>query len=493
MLKNIILLIILSTYNTFANDIVMEVKKTLTIEGDNQEIYSLDSRSDIGIQLTNSVKDEGHLWYRTISLVDENGQRVDNRTYKVSSSFLYKSIAVSSAKSFQAQNGNRTITIPPGVNVVIDSRGGTNWKYYNIYLVNQDGQIVDENGNLQRDPRNIGLYKVSESVFNQILLDQKIGELTNILQDFDDSVLAPNYGCIQTDIQLEQNGTPSVPTTPPLTRTPARQSSQRDRQAVSTYDYLMSRRNALKGRPNCLSQLRRLEEGLPNPLWKNLSLEQRADEIYNEAKKTFEKVLAYNQTQVGRTNATDFNQRANPHYIHPALSPELMSCIVFQETHGILRPQVYNYTYCENNSHPTSTAHGLGMITGRTLRQLHNYRKTPTQSVNQVPIVTIPGNPYAGQSAQFLHKAMADDVPLTMEVLFRTLNDNLKQQSWSLAGRSGFNQNSTADTLKYGVSLYDQDSKSSYLNGVLRKCLPCMQSVGSGTGSPIQCHNGMKR
>lgn len=487
MIRNIIYLIILFTYNTFADDIVMEVKKTLSIEGEDQEIYTLDSKSDVSVKLTNSIKDEGHLWYRTISLVDEYGQKVDNKTYKVSANYLYKSIGISNPKSFQAQKGNKTFTIPSGAQVIIDSRAGTNWKYYNIYLVNQEGQLVDENGKAQ-DPKKMELYRVSESVFDQILLDQKIGELTNMLEDFDDTTLSPTIACQQTEIKLEQNSAPKVQ----ATRKPARETKQKERQDVGTYDLLMAKRDALKGRKDCLSQLRRLEEKLPNPLWQNLSLEQRADEVYNEAKKTYEKVLASKQTQMGKKMSTDFHERANPHYIHPTLSPELMSCIVFQETHGIIRPQVYNYTYCEKNSRPASTAHGLGMITGRTLRQLHSYKKTRSERINQVPITTIPGNPYDGKNPEFIHKAMADDIPLTMEVLLRTLNDNLKQQSWSLAGRGGFNQNSAADTLKHGVSLYDQDAKSSYLNGVLKRCLPCMQKVDSGKGSPIECHNGMK-
>lgn len=486
MMKTSLTLLILLTFSASADQNFSKAKRSLTIEGDNQEIFTLDNKSDYFIQPVNDVKDEAHLWYRTIKLVDEDGAPLDNKEYKVSANYLYRSISHETSKTFQAKAGSKEVTVPKNSKVIIDSRGGTNWKYYNIYLVNNNGQIVDEKGKIVKDPKNMEYLKVSESVLDQMLLDEEINSVSENLKEFDATLEPPKKECVECEKFAEVAATRSVET-PPV------QTNEKMQQDVASYDYIMNRRNQLKGTKGCETKLRQLEQSIPNQLWDNMSIEQRASEVYNQAKISYDKIKNHKASINGRGVQTNFAQRANPHYLHPGVTPELMSCIVFQETHGIIRPQVYNYTYCDRTANPTSTAHGLGMITSSTMKKLHSYKKTRSEVVNQIPITTIPGNPYNGKSATYLHKAMADDVPLTMEVIFRTLNDNLKQQNWSLARSKSFDQNSLAQTIKQGVTLYDQDAKSGYLNGVLNKCLPCMQQVARGNGNAIDCHNRMKK
>lgn len=211
----------------------------------------------------------------------------------------------------------------------------------------------------------------------------------------------------------------------------------------------------------CRRALDRAYESIsPQPIWADLNLEQRANEVRNVANYTLAKI---NET------GTEGTTRSDPNQIHSLLTPGVGTCIAYIETRGTLNPHAMNYTFCQANNN--STAHGLGQMTRRTFRGLRDQ--------NLLPITVSPQYNDLDRDALF-HKLNSDTI-LQMEVLFRYMNYELK----------GVCRNSSCseEDLIRAVARYDQDNQSNYIRK-FRACHRCIQALPED-GNAMSCYQSM--
>jgi hypothetical protein len=205
-----------------------------------------------------------------------------------------------------------------------------------------------------------------------------------------------------------------------------------------------------------LSELYRARLGKPpqDPLWAELSEEKRAERILAHARRTGG-LLASGKAR-----------------LYDIVTPELAACIAFQETRGNLTPHRANYTFCnpEGKGKYLSTAHGLGQMTRTTLRGMWDEGK--------LELTTVQG--YENSSSSEVFEALNDDVPLQMEVLFRTLHE--KARIAKASPTSG-------QLLEDAVFRYDTDHAEQYVWNVAGICLPCLKE---GKSTPFQCLQQMR-
>ncbi len=198
----------------------------------------------------------------------------------------------------------------------------------------------------------------------------------------------------------------------------------------------------------------------PKPLWGDMNLEQKANEVRNVANYTLAKIK---ESGAEGTNKRDAKQ------IHPLLTQGVGTCISYIETRGTLNPHAMNYTFCKSNNN--STAHGLGQMTRRTFRGLRDQ--------NMLPITVAPQYESLDKDALF-HKLNTDTI-LQMEVLLRYMNYELKTVCSSSAC-------SEEDLIK-AVARYDQDNQSAYIQK-FRTCHRCIQALPED-GNAKSCYDRM--
>lgn len=214
------------------------------------------------------------------------------------------------------------------------------------------------------------------------------------------------------------------------------------------------------GSSACRAALNRAyDETEPEPIWKDLSIEERAKEIYKNAEHVMHKI-----SQEDGTSGTNYQ---DPQQVSPEISPSVGACISFIETRGTLNPHAMNYTFCKaRNTHggPISTAHGLGQQTWTTFKNLRNQGLLPLTVAKQ----------YDGLGNREAFHRMNGDVTMQMEVLLRYMNYEVK--------RNG--------SLINGVAAYDQDHQSNYLR-LFRNCMSCMDQKGASPESAATCYREM--
>lgn len=214
------------------------------------------------------------------------------------------------------------------------------------------------------------------------------------------------------------------------------------------------------GESACHAALNRAyEDTEPGPIWKDLSLEDRAKEIYKHAEHVMHKI--------SEDGATSGSNHQDPQQVSPELNPSVGACISFIETRGSLNPHAMNYTFCQpRNTHggPISTAHGLGQQTWTTFKNLRNQGLLPLTVAEQ----------YDGLANREAFHRMNGDVTMQMEVLLRYMNYEVK--------RNG--------SLINGVAAYDQDHQSNYLR-LFRNCMSCMDQRGASADSAATCYREM--
>ena len=198
----------------------------------------------------------------------------------------------------------------------------------------------------------------------------------------------------------------------------------------------------------------------PKPLWGDMSMEQKANEVRSVANYTLAKI---------KESGSEGSSRSDPKQIHPLLTQGVGTCISYIETRGTLNPHAMNYTFCKSNNN--STAHGLGQMTRRTFRNLRDQ--------NMLPITAAPQYEDLDKDALF-HKLNTDTI-LQMEVLLRYMNYELKTVC-----RSG---NCSEEDLIRAVARYDQDNQSAYIQK-FRTCHRCIQALPED-GNAKSCYDSM--
>jgi hypothetical protein len=458
---------------------------------------------------------ENPKWFTEVRMMTKSGEVVGNTKYKTSKKTLFQNVGLSLPPSQAVidTHNKDNVLADNNLKFIVEGRYVKNgWDFLQIYFVDSDGNIVDHKG--QKPPHSpFRYYRLSTQIFDYHMAEGMIKSLDSLNEDPLETFYCPktfsdpDFSLTSAPItsprpKLRPKQTSSAPKTslrPKLRpkreeETIITQSSTKSASDKSTYETLMEKRGwFLKTYPKygqCLKALRNYEKDRKGNIWgTDISMKKRAEKIYAQSKNTFNKIISHEDVTKKRNTNTGYSETHNPHMIHPQLSPELMTCIAFQETKGTLDPQAINYSYCEKRDPMRSTAFGLAMLTRSTMSDLRYY-KPHGKVVNQLPITTV--NNVNGRrlsenmSLNNMTYALSDSVEVQMELMARTLNYTLKHYNWQKKLKS-----SSSDTLKWGVLKYDGDDQEKYLRNVVNTCLPCMNKIKQNGGSPLSCHDKM--
>lgn len=458
---------------------------------------------------------ENPKWFTEVRMMTKSGEKVGNTKYKTSKKNLFHNVGLSlpSSQKIIDTQSKENVLAKQDLKFIVEGRYVKNgWDFLQIYFVDSEGNIVNHNG--QRPPEApFRYYRLSTKIFDFHMAEGMIKSLSSVNDDpletfycpksFDEpeiTLAAAPKTSIRPKVRPKQSSAPKTSIRPKPRPKPVakpvyhNQSQTKTASDKSTFEVLMEKRRwFLKTYPKygkCLQELRNYEKSRKDNIWtEDVSLKTRAERIYDQARQTFSKVVSHSDVTKKRNTNTGYSETHNPHMIHPQLSPELMTCIAFQETKGTLDPQAMNYSYCEQKNPMRSTAFGLSMITRSTMSDLRYY-KPHGKVVNQLPITTVTsvnGRKLSeNMSLDNMIYAISDSVEVQMELMARTLNYTLKHYNWQKKLKSN-----SQDTIKWGVLKYDGDDKEKYLKNVINSCLPCMNNIKKNGGSPISCHNKM--
>jgi len=455
---------------------------------------------------------ENPKWFTEVSIVTKDGEVVSKSKMKTSRKTLFDNVGLSLPPSQQVfdTNKGKSVLAKEGLSFIVEGRYVKNkWDYLQIYFVDKEGNIVDHNG-IPSPKSPFRFYRLSTKVFDVQLTEGMIKAVEGMNESPLDTFYCPQNLGNTEELKLNDNdidsliakileedqATSSAPTVSlrPKARPKPKPVPKVTNKVSSYMDLMEKRRWFLKTYPSfnkCSTALRNYEKERKGKIWPStLSLKERAAKVYSQSKKTYKAIINNSNAKMKKQTKTSYNETHNPHVIHPILSPELMSCIAYQETHGKLDPQVINYTYCEQRHPIRSSAYGFPMLTRDAMSDLRYY-KPHDKVVNQLPITTVKSvngvNVSGNLSLDKMRNVMSDSLDVQFEFMARKLNYNLKHYNWSKKSKSDIQR-----TLLIGVGKYDGDDKENYLDSVLNKCLPCMNNIRKNGGDPISCHNKMK-
>ncbi len=481
MLHLFIPLIIFSFLSLYPNSAKAEeslfhlTRNSVTLQNSEGEDFFLGSRSFL--RQVNS-KNNLDKWYSEVRLVDDYNMPISNETFRLASRYLNRSISMQFKDSLEVLDPStgQTLMMPENSRFVQLDRVQTGWNYYEIIRVNDDGLPLDNDGNPVNPPATPPVYRVSISSFEDHMMRNEMEYFFFLIEGMDSNTVAIYDACPITEIRPPEDKSPTPPAKPIILtqgstpKIPLHTSY--DLPKVTPYSQLMAERNSLRGRNDCESRRRAIEaEMMAETPWAGLDIYQRADKIHQLAQ-IVESEIKDVASKSGRSGQSQsrFRDSVNPHYIAPGVDPSLATCIVFQETRGLLNYISHNYTYCQNTQNPASTAHGLGQITRRTFRLMKNLGDG-----DQFPYETPTAQKYRGKSVVEAHQAISSDPMMQMELVLRQLNYEYKFSRWR-------NGNMTHEQLiRNAVARYDRDNQSAYLQNVVDRCLPCMQSGKSAS------------
>ncbi len=411
-------------------------------------------------------------WFHEVRLVDENNKPTSGGTLKVSQSFLASQMSTTIDKNLQfidEQTGD-TVTGYPGQKYIIVASNNNGWKTYKVQFVDEEGVGVDHKGIPTNTPH---YYKIDQRIADADRLRQPLATFGQVVTATEQAGNSPNEPCVDGStsavaVSLRPEKRPAnlnTGTIPPADL------------SVSSYTFLKNNRASLraKGNRSCMNKKAKIEKDyLAKHSYGKLSINQRADQIRSDARN----VLRTMKNASGSKNAKSksrYTTYVDGHYIDPVVTPAVAACLAYQETKGTLNPYAVNYTLC--NTKMTSTAHGLGQMTKRTLTGLRNI-----EGGKSFPMNTRYSKRYAGMSSTEMHAKMSGDVGMQFEVLYRLLSSNAKYIRWRNKGLSD------KEVLRRAVIMYDRDAQSKYLRNVLTNCVPCFDEGKSGA----ECYKTVK-
>jgi len=435
-----------------------QIQESLTLEAPNGTSQNLDKNAFIRqVNVDNNLGK----WYAEVQLVDDENNEIDGQVYRVSRKYLNVAIGVMFFNSLKLydENGNDAGSLPGGFNIVRIGEGSHPFEHYLLAITDDDGGAIWLDGT-PYDPRSgepYPTYKVRKESFHAELLNNKINELVFLTHD-------DNSGAT---CDVSATGVPAVDPELGRTRPKPRPTNLN---VPSPYDVVMGRRSSLKGKRGCESDRREIERGLLSSEWSGLSLHQKADKIYSLAKDVRSEIIQKsNESGQNVRKSSRFQNSVNPHYFPDnGIKPELVACIVFQETEGHLNYTSHNFTYCANTKSPRSSAHGLTQFTRTTFRMMKNH-----PDGDQAPFNTTYSAPLNGKSAHEAHKLMSRYPGAQIEMAYRLLNHEYKRAYVSSPNKT------RTQLLRAAVLAYDKDNQSEYIRNVMEKCLPCMNKSGN--------------
>lgn len=171
----------------------------------------------------------------------------------------------------------------------------------------------------------------------------------------------------------------------------------------------------------------------------------------------FKNIKLKGQQSLGKYSS--LSNRNNPHLVHHQLSPEILSCVIGQESRQAqFEPLAMNYTFCRAyniSAREHSSAIGLGQINFNTFNDLRAAGVLPlaidNYSEQQEVITNIKKN-------HSLFEQMHSDPIVQIEAMYKILNYKIKIHA----------------SVEKGVTAYDQDQEHEYIKG-FKKCMGCMQ------------------
>ncbi len=415
-------------------------------------------------------------WDVKVMIVDEDNIPISGDTYQTSRKYFNKSVAVKFSERLDVLDENgKDRKVPAGVRLVRVNdvfQGG--WRYYAMVMVNDLGETIDWNGNPTKNPP---VLKTSMGNYDSADLNSHLNEVISSLVskkevlEEEGTLLKVEPHCPGCEDQEEKSELILDTATRPIPRPEGLRAPNFWNEDTIPHQLVMDQRNSLKGKKGCESDRRKYEEELLDKTsWGHLSVDQRADKIYEVAKESF---AAMKEVSSDRGGSNNYANSVNANYISPIITPELVTCIAFQETSGSLNPMMQNYTYCSNTKGMTSTAHGLGQMTRGTFKKMKNHPDS-----DQLPYTTKYSQSLRGRSVREAHQYLSTDPHLQLEVSLRLLNFEVKFAKWK-------NPNASNETLlKKAVTQYDHDNKSKYVKNVYDQCIPCMKKK-----SAKECYN----
>ena len=457
-----------------SGDSFHQINGSLTLKS--KEGYFYELGRDSFVRFVNTQDNDGN-WFEEVQLVDEDNNVISDETFRVSKKYLYKSVSIPIEKSIELQNSqNKQIvkTIENSKFVILRSSKGK-WKYYDIVMIDEDGNRVDHNGN--RDGS--AVFRVSQSFFDRAHLDAKIAALVDEVTEEENVVVDPCPVFMTSSIRprARPDNFDEV-----VAAQKGEEASEFWPESKSPYDLLMEKRKwFLKTYPKrnqCQKALRNYEkELLAKSSWKGTSIKERAKKIEDLAYKAWNAVKkASKDSGKYAKKRSRWTNYINGHYFHPNVGPKLATCVAYQETRGFLNPLMYNYKYCYQTKSPPSTAHSLGQIVRTTMGDMFNLPKS-----NLFPLDTPAAKKHRGKGYKQVHSAMSKDPLFQMEAVLRTLNEKAKVQ----VNRSKGKLKGDAH-LKATIANYDQDGKSAYVKAVFN----CHECLMAGKDS-YTCYQGV--
>lgn len=449
-----------------------QVEKALKIESVNGG-ETLQLGHDTYLKAVYDPNDLGS-WALKVKVVDEEGTPLSDETYRTSRKYFNRAVAVSFSDSIEVlDENNQTKRVPRGVKLVrvADVTDGA-WKHYRLVMVNDQGEMVDWQGRTSTNPP---VLKTSMRNFDNANLNTRIQSIITSLVNEKEQVesagpitsLAPH--CEGCEEEKAQEGSPLLleSSIRPVARPWGNEGRNFWSGEKTPYELVMAQRESLKGKSSCESKRREFESELLNRTsWGPLSVTERAQKISETAS---ESLAAMREVSSDRGGSNNYANSVNPNYISQVITSDLVTCIAFQETSGVLSPFMHNYTYCNNTKNMISTAHGLGQMTRGTFRKLKNHPEG-----DQLPYTSRYSQVLRGKSSREAHQYLSTDPHLQLEVSLRLLNFEVKFAKWK-------NPRASNDQLmKMAVTQYDHDNQSKYVKNVFDRCIPCLKRKSAG-------------
>ncbi len=427
-------------------------------------------------------KDNMGGWATKVKIVDVDNIPISDDVYQTSRKYFNRAVAMKFSEPLEVIDGDgKKQHIPAGVGVVrVNDVLKGNWLHYKMVMVNSAGEMIDMNGNVTSNPP---IFRTSVGNYNQAELNSRLSEVIGSLvyekQTLEEkgTLLEIEPHCVGCEDQPKEESNALTTSLRPIARPEGLAERVRENQTdfwnspESPFDLVIGKRSSLKGTSSCESDRRRYEEELLDQTgWGHLSLDERADKIHQVAKESFEAIKAVSTDRGGSSN---YANSVNANYLSPVITPELVTCIAFQETSGSLNPLAHNYTYCKNTKNMVSTAHGLGQMTRGTFRKMKNHPDS-----DQLPYSTRYSQSLQGKGVREAHQDLSRDPHLQLEVALRLLNFEAKYAKWKNPNASN------SELLKKAITQYDHDNKSKYVKNVFDNCIPCMKNK-----SAKECYN----
>lgn len=458
------LFIIVGLNNAWAiEQVVQQINSQVTLQKKSGEVLNLERNNFIRMKqpITNLSS-----WYQEVEVVDDDGAVVDDEKFKVSQKYLFKAISDQIDTSLPLIDTKRGLPFktPEGTRFVVLEKDNSKHPQYSLVMVNEEGEVLSKKGEpITAMIDGNSIYKIDAHVYEEALIKSKLETMSSLQFEVAKATKPPCAPCLGGQLTSSER-----PVKKPA-RKPAGTAVTDPN--LSPYKKLMDYRNSIKGKKNCQSLLRKKEaELLEETDWAGLSLKQRAEKINVMSKDVMGEIKKEAKTSSGNLNKDLFN----PNVIHPLMTPDLVSCISYQETRGLLNPINMNYTYCNNTKGLISTAHGLHHVVKRTF----NWLKTHPEG-DMIPMTTKYSTPYSDLTPTDLHVASSSSPEVQLEIMIRVMNFNLKHQNWINRGKLTNDQ-----LLRKAIIAYDQDSQSSYIKNVIDRCLPCMKKTKSSSEAP---------